>query len=378
MRTTKSSNEFFDIMDDMGDNKFVTIGYVTSANLNLPKVKRYYAPTKRTRTYDDFSPLSEDGEEIGAIVKISSYNMRYRKRKVIGDQYDEFKKSSNVIRGEYGLPPIADKENDYKEKRNFGGGVDVYNGNNDSLQGHSYNGQNVFNVKPKSTYYAVNTEGHIIKALTKEQIMPYLQAKKEVDGVSVLRKMGTDEERIKEYISRIKELKFQYRNFLSDSILWIAATVNGEKIVYINDNISKVVNEININKDDFIKIANERYQKDLQALQESNTHRNVIRITESDLRSLIEESVKRIMINESFKNNDNYSHFAVNKATGKIVNGWDYSDHEPSELRQFKKDYFIVDLEDYGLNPKDYKILTTKSLIRMGIDPDDNNNWAIS
>ena len=84
------------------------------------------------------------------------------------------------------------------------------------------------------------------------------------------------------------------------------------------------------------------------------------------------------MINESFKNNDNYSHFAVNKDTGKIVNGWDYSDHEPSELRQFKKDYFIVDLEDYGLNPKDYKILTTKSLIRMGIEPDDNNNWAIS
>jgi hypothetical protein len=31
---------------------------------------------------------------------------------------------------------------------------------------------------------------------------------------------------------------------------------------------------------------------------------------------------------------------------------------------------------DYGFDPKSYKILTAKSLLRQGIDPDDNNNWA--
>lgn len=81
---------------------------------------------------------------------------------------------------------------------------------------------------------------------------------------------------------------------------------------------------------------------------------------------------------ESFKNNQNYSHFAVNKATNKIVNGWDYSEYDPSELRQFKKDYFDVDMVDYGFNPKDYKIVTGKFLLRQGIDPNDNNNWANS
>ena len=81
---------------------------------------------------------------------------------------------------------------------------------------------------------------------------------------------------------------------------------------------------------------------------------------------------------ESFKNNQNYSHFAVNKATNKIVNGWDYSEYDPSELRQFKKDYFDVDMADYGFNPRDYKIVTGKYLLRQGIDPDDNNNWANS
>ena len=81
---------------------------------------------------------------------------------------------------------------------------------------------------------------------------------------------------------------------------------------------------------------------------------------------------------EQFQNNQGYSHFAVNKTTGKIVNGWDYADYDPSELRQFKKDYFINDLIDYELDPKQYKIVTSKFLLRQGIDPNDNNNWANS
>ena len=103
--------------------------------------------------------------------------------------------------------------------------------------------------------------------------------------------------------------------------------------------------------------------------------RKLVRLTESDLSKLVENSVYRI-ISEEFKNNDNYTHFAVSKKSGKILNGWDYSDEEPSDLRQFRKDYFDVDMIDYGFDPKSYKILTAKSLLRQGIDPDDNNNWA--
>jgi hypothetical protein len=87
---------------------------------------------------------------------------------------------------------------------------------------------------------------------------------------------------------------------------------------------------------------------------------------------------KKTIKEETFQNNQGYSHFAVNKATNKIVNGWDYSEYDPSELRQFKKDYFDADMVDYGFNPKDYKIVTGKFLLRQGIDPNDNNNWANS
>ncbi len=105
-----------------------------------------------------------------------------------------------------------------------------------------------------------------------------------------------------------------------------------------------------------------------------------ITINENELKGLIIESInkalkKRGMIRE-FKNNQHYTHFAVNKQTNKIVNGWDYRGYDPSELRQFSKDYFYNDLVDNDMNPKDYKILTDKFLRRMDIDPDDNNNWA--
>lgn len=388
MRRVATPNEFFDILDKMGDNKFVTIGYVTGANLNVPKVKRLNPQTNRMKGYDDYSAFGD--EEIGALVKITSYNMRYRRRDIVAKQYGNYKNSANAIRSEYGLDPIGNKENTYKSKMNYGKqGVDLYKGGNDALQGHSYYSQNVYGVKPKSVVYCVGTDGHIIKALSQEQIIPYLKAKRETDGVAALRKMGVEDERIKEYISKIQGLGMNYKNFEANSILWIAATVNGEKIVYINDNLARNVNDIDINPQDFISIAKERYKKDIEAIQEQMKRITSMRLTESQLKQIIREATNKLLseldwrtpnrimrVNEAFQNDQNYTHFAVNKETGKIVNGWDYSDHNPQELRQFKKDYFDTDLLDYELDPRNYRILTRQYLMRMRIDPRDNRNWA--
>ena len=192
------------------------------------------------------------------------------------------------------MEPIADKEG-YKQSTNWSeNGPELYSGSNTDLQSHSYNPQNIYGIRPKGIVYAVDTEGHIMKELSQEQIKPYLKAKREIDGVAALRRMGAEEERIKEFISKINELKFRYINFESNSILWIAATVNGEKIVYINDNLNRVVDEININPADFIAIAKERYRDDLAELQESyrrRTNKKVVRLTESDLRGIVRSVV---------------------------------------------------------------------------------------
>jgi hypothetical protein len=454
MRRVASSNEFFDILDKIGNGKFVTIGYVTGANLDVPKVSRKNPLTNRMKQYPDYTVFGNEQGEIGALVKITSYNMRYLNRTTVGQKYGEYKDSANVIRGNFGLDPIGSKQG-YKQGTNWSpNGPEMYNGSNADLQGHSYNPQNIHGVKPKGVVYAVNKEGHIIKELTPEQVQPYLKAKREMDGVAALRKMGVEEERIQDYINQMNGLKFKYINFESNSILWIAATINGEKIVYINDNLSRAVDGININPQDFRAIARERYQIDLTNLQEminrmNNKNKAIFRLTENELKSLIRESVQNVLegwnsnlspdalddkaymddlyaqrdkmiddawedknrrirqqypgksqewydamldvfenkkeqkaikegIDEArpFKNNQGYSHFAVSKKSGKIINGWDYKGYDPSELRQFKKDYFDVDLADYGFNPKDFRILTYKYLVRNGIDPNDNANWA--
>lgn len=89
-----------------------------------------------------------------------------------------------------------------------------------------------------------------------------------------------------------------------------------------------------------------------------------------DIRQIIHENVFRSVknfIRESQENGENYTHYAVNKETNLIVNGWDYSDEDPEDLRQFKNDYFIVDLKDYGFNPKAYKIISAKTAAMRGI-----------
>lgn len=48
----------------------------------------------------------------------------------------------------------------------------------------------------------------------------------------------------------------------------------------------------------------------------------LVRLTEADLHNMIINAAKRI-IKESSEE-ENYTHFAVNKNTKMIVNGWDY------------------------------------------------------
>ena len=390
MRVLKNSNEFFDILDSIRGGQWVTIGYVSGANLDLPKVNRRNPLTNRMKGYPDYSVFNDGGEdEIGALVKITSYNMQYLNRKSVSDKYGEWKNSVNDIRGRFGVDPMASKSG-YKDKVNYGkNGIETYKGDKEELQGHSYNPQNVYGARKKSVVYAINQDGHIMRELKPEQVKPYLKQYREHNpeassymdsGANALMKMGAEESKIKEYLEQINSLKFRYINFEANSILWIAASVNGEKIVYINDNLARAVDGINIRPEDFRAIARERYKIDLTNLQEMKNrymNKKVIKLTESDLHRIIENSVKKC-IKESFQNNQNYSHFAVNKATNKIVNGWDYWDYDPSELREFKNDYFTVDLVDNDLDPKQYRILTDKYLRRQGIDPNDNANWANS
>jgi len=71
------------------------------------------------------------------------------------------------------------------------------------------------------------------------------------------------------------------------------------------------------------------------------------------------------------KVNRKYAYFAVNKKTNKIVDGWEIVDDVES-LKYYAK----MDLKDNDLNPKDYNLLSAKTLKARGIDPYSWDSWA--
>jgi hypothetical protein len=68
-----------------------------------------------------------------------------------------------------------------------------------------------------------------------------------------------------------------------------------------------------------------------------------------------------------------YTHFAISKHNNKIVDGWEYKDLDPADIKY----YSTIDLEDNFPDNKlsDFKIYSRKYLERNGINPSDTNNW---
>ena len=155
----------------------------------------------------------------------------------------------------------------------------------------------------------------------------------------------------------------------------------------IKESVSKLLNERNFGEKGLTnaEVSDRRdrdFEDEIQSCygdsiydDEQTNHRDKIH----SLRKQHHYATQRhIRENNSHQIDPNYTHYAVNKLSGKIVNGWNYSDVDGSELREFKRDYFFQDLIDYDLNPKDYKILTKRNVEKLGIDINDWNNWANS
>jgi hypothetical protein len=269
-RQLKSAREIIDILDKIGVNKFVSFGYVSGAKMDTP-IKRKNPATNKQKSYPDWEGLAQttgtEGE-ISGLVKIASYNIRYNNASSISKKYGKFVDDTNAIRAKYGLPPMAHKT--YTTNMNYGnGGVKSYDGENEDLKGNLYSAQDIFNCKVKSKYYPIDTQGHIIGVLEKSQVKNYLaKSSSSISGVKQLRDMNTEDAKIQAYIEELGGLNFKYMSFLFDKILYIAATVDGQKIVYINDNLSCKVEGIDINPQEFIQIAKDRYAESLQEIEQ--------------------------------------------------------------------------------------------------------------
>ena len=281
-RECKNPSEIFDVLDSIGENSFVNIGYVSAANIDIPQVKKRNPLTNRMKNYDDYvtfgNQIGYSGEdEIGAVVSLTNYNFRYNSSSRMKGLHAEYRDKFNALRGEYGLPPVASKSNEYRQNIDYGRGFKAYGGDNDELNGHAYTEQNMYKGHITSTTYLVGKDGHILKSsengesvnyvVDKDTLAPFLKKKGTISGVKGLREMGATDDVIQEYIRKEKELKFRYKQFEFGSILYICATVNGQKILYLNDNLKRTIGGIDINPGDFLEIAREKYK---EALADAN------------------------------------------------------------------------------------------------------------
>lgn len=147
-----------------------------------------------------------------------------------------------------------------------------------------------------------------------------------------------------------------------------------------------------------------KYKRGYEAGYQRGMRSESVKLTANELNECIDEAIRTVMTNfineigddgfkygmqkESIENeaevqggmyNDkelNYTHFAVNKMTNLIVDGWDYSGYDSEELKQYKNDYFNNDLMENGFNPKMYKILSFKGCQKQGLDPNNKQIWS--
>ena len=71
------------------------------------------------------------------------------------------------------------------------------------------------------------------------------------------------------------------------------------------------------------------------------------------------------------------THFAIHKVTNSIVFTWDYKGYDKEELKDFKDDYFFIDIKDQiadsvdKFKKSDYKIITRNNLEKNNINLND-------
>lgn len=78
-------------------------------------------------------------------------------------------------------------------------------------------------------------------------------------------------------------------------------------------------------------------------------------------------------MNSSSEINQEYTHFAVFKDSGKIADGWDYKGVDVEDIKEYSKYDLIDNYPDH--KPSEFKIVTKQGLKNKGVDPFNSNNW---
>ena len=256
-RTVVDENSFYDLLSSLRQGTRVTFGYLGAAKIEVPKGKRLNPSTNRMNSFDDYEALGKNLGETGKVlnvIKLTIYNLPWQNEDVLNKQYSNWKQKRNELGQKFGVE--FGKARYGTQTNNFGSGVNQYNGDNDALKSHTYSNFNMSGVKPISTtYYLVMDSGELKPIdVNKLTLLPYKQSQSEIDKLIAAGATEQDVEPLK---------NMQYRRFEHSHVLFVSATPkDGVATLLINNKLPEKLGSVeNVNPDEIIKLAKERYSK---------------------------------------------------------------------------------------------------------------------
>lgn len=361
MRKIYDINEFIDIMSNIKDGCFATVCYLSSA-----KVKKTLRGVDTDAFGADLDANRTEGDDeyyntlkqyqsgsikkfpYNGVVKMSKIQFHWQSEEKYGENYGKYASARDALIGRYGGEPVRRDGTDSKQA--YGNGS-VSIGNTDNTQGKLYSHQNGATIQNIQTeYFLVDTNGQLKGGISKEAIQNIVAKSSDADGVSALRKVNATDEQIASYVEELKKLKFRVLKLMYDSILFVVATVNGEKIFFWNSKLAKQVGSgsyvVQIDPQSFQDKARQLFSKAYAELRESikrynkllkENKKQIIRLTEGDLHNIIKESVKKILEN-NYKNHFNKIKVAQH------INGKNYDEKEKEWRKMMAKMQALNDI----------------------------------
>lgn len=314
LRKIYDINEFIDVMSSIKDGAFATVCYLSSA-----KVKKTLKGSDVNAFGDDLDNNRTEGDEeyyntlkqyqggaikkfpYNGVVKMCRIQFNWQSETKYGENFGKYANSRDELITKYGGEPVRKQGTDIRQ--DYGKG-DVSVGNTDNTQGKLYSHQNGATVNYLDEYYFLtDTNGQLKGGISKAAIRNIVAKSGDADGVAALKRVNADDATIREYVSELKKLNFRVMKLMYDSILFVVATVNDEKIFFWNSKLANKIGSgnyvVDIDPTSFKEKAKELYQKSYAEIKDNYSElmqeTRKIKITESDLKNMIRESVRKVL-----------------------------------------------------------------------------------
>lgn len=298
-------DEMIDIMSSIKGGIFANLGYITTAKIGKTAqgldVNTFGADLDANRTegdedvYNKLHTYQQGGAKRSnkfpyeGIIKFSTFQINWQSEDNYNKNYNKYATEREKILASFGATPKT--RDSYDEKLNYNKGVSV--GATDNTKGKLYSHQNGATIRNRvDKYFLVDNNGEIQGSVAYDAIKSLIKRSSSVDNVSALKEIGASEEQIADYKAQLKALNFSVLKLMYDNILFIVVTVDGEKIVYINNGLKNQVGSgqyvVPIQPQSFIDMANAMYKEADSSLQESVKQYNLAK-------SYINETVKKTL-----------------------------------------------------------------------------------